>query len=94
MPENVSHTINSFLSIKAALIEAQKIGADSIVFPGMGTGTGGMLAEDCAKQTSAAIKYVLIDKRAEEGPKSLYEEQDYIRKYVVSEKWYKVQSIQ
>jgi len=91
MPENVSHTINAFLAAKAALIEAEKLGVESIVFPGLGTGTGSMSAQDCAKQVGAAIRYVLIDGTAYSGPKGLYEEQDFIRKHVISEKWFEVQ---
>ncbi len=91
MPECVAHTINSFLAAKAALIEANKLKVESIVFPGLGTGTGGMLPEDCAKQVRAAIKYVLMDGIPYGGPGSLYEEQTFIRHNVVSERWFKVQ---
>lgn len=91
VPENVSHTINAFLAAKAALIEAKEIGVESVVFPGMGTGTGGMLPQDCAKQINAAINYVLIEKRIYTGPKSLYEEQAYVVQNIVSPKWFEVQ---
>ena len=91
VPENVSHTINTFLAFKAALIEALRIGISSIVFPGLGTGTGCMLPKDCAKQVNAAINYVLVEKRIYSGPESLYEEQDYMRKHIISEKWFEVQ---
>ena len=91
VPENISHTINAFLAAKAAFIEAEKIGVSSIVFPGLGTGTGSMLAEDCAKQMNAAINYVYVDKRIYGGPENLYEEQDYMRKHIVSKKWFEIQ---
>jgi O-acetyl-ADP-ribose deacetylase (regulator of RNase III) len=91
IPENVSHTINAYLAAKAALIQALCIKVSSIVFPGLGTGTGGMLPEDCAKQVNAAINYVLVEKRIYGGAKSLYEEQDYMRKHIVSRKWLEVQ---
>jgi len=91
VPENVSHTINAYLATKAALIEAQRINISSIVFPGLGTGTGGMLPEDCAKQVSTAIDDVLIGKRIYSGSRDLYEEQDYMRKNIVSNKWLEVQ---
>jgi O-acetyl-ADP-ribose deacetylase (regulator of RNase III) len=94
IPENVSHTINAFLATKAALIEANKIGVDSIVFPGLGTGTGVMLSEDCAKQVSAAIQYVLIEGRCYSGVKDLYEEQSYMRTNIVTTKWFEVQSME
>jgi O-acetyl-ADP-ribose deacetylase (regulator of RNase III) len=93
VPENVSHTINAYLATKAALIEASRIKVSSIVFPGLGTGTGGMLPEDCAKQVNAAINYVLVEKRIYSGAKSLYEEQDYMRKNIVSKKWFEVQML-
>lgn len=91
VPENVSHTINAYLAAKAAFIEALRIDVSSIVFPGLGTGAGCMLSEDCAKQVNAAINYVLVEKRIYSGPKSLYEEQDYMRKHIISKKWFEVQ---
>ena len=91
VPENVSHTINAYLSAKAALIEALRIKVSSVVFPGLGTGTGSMLPEDCAKQVNAAINYVLVEKKIYGAPKNLYEEQDYMRKNIVSKKWFEVQ---
>jgi len=94
VPENVSHTINAYLATKAALIEALHIGVSSIVFPGLGTGVGSMLPEDCARQVNAAINYVLVEKRIYGGPNSLYEEQDYMRKYIVSKKWFEVQMME
>jgi len=94
VPENISHTINAFLAIKAALIEAKKVNAKSIVFPGMGTGTGCLKPKDCAKQMNAAINYVFVDKRIYTIPESLYEEQVYIRNNVATEKWFKVQMIE
>jgi O-acetyl-ADP-ribose deacetylase (regulator of RNase III) len=93
VPENISHTINAYLAAKAALIEALRINALSIVFPGLGTGTGGMLPEDCAKQVNTAINDVLVNKKIYSGPKSLYEEQDYMRKNIVSKKWFEVQML-
>jgi len=94
IPENVSHTINAYLAAKAALLVALNINAESIVFPGLGTGTGNMLPEDCAKQVNAAINYVLVEKRIYSGPQSLYEEQDYMRKHIVSGKWFEVQMLE
>jgi O-acetyl-ADP-ribose deacetylase (regulator of RNase III) len=94
VPENVSHTINAYLAAKAALIEALAWQIESIVFPGLGTGTGGMLPEDCAKQVSEAIKYVLVDRKRYVVRKDLYEEQEYMRKYIVSKKWFEVQILE
>jgi O-acetyl-ADP-ribose deacetylase (regulator of RNase III) len=93
VPENISHTINAFLAAKAALMEAVRIGVSSVVFPGLGTGAGCMLPEDCAKQVNAAINYVLVEKRVYTSPKGLYEEQDYMRKNIVSKKWFEVQML-
>lgn len=90
VPENISHTINAFLAAKAVLIEAKKHDIKSVVFPGMGTGTGCMNVMDCAKQMIAAINYVLVMKK----PEGLYPEQEWMRKHVVSEKWYKVQNME
>jgi len=93
VPENVSHTINAYLAAKAALMEALRIGMDSIVFPGLGTGTGCMRPEDCAKQVDAAINCVLVAKRIYSPPKDIYEEQDYMIKNIVSQKWFEVQQM-
>ena len=91
VPENVSHTINAFLAAKAALIEAKKIGVQSIVFPGLGTGTGALAPTECARQVAAAISYVLIDGTAYSGPSGLYEEQYHMRQHIVPAKWFEVQ---
>ena len=91
VPENISHTINAYLATKAALIEAVMIGVESIVFPGMGTGTGCLASMDCAKQVSAAIGDVLITKKAYRPVKDMYEEQAYMRDHIVSTKWMKMQ---
>ena len=93
VPENVSHTINAYLAAKAALVEALRIGTDSIVFPGLGTGTGMMKPEDCAFQVDAAINCVLIEKRIYSGPKDLYEEQNYMVRHIASQKWFEVQML-
>lgn len=89
VPENISHTINAYLAAKAALKEALKIGVSSVVFPGLGTGTGEMFVNDCAKQVNAAINDVVVNQRG--FPTTVYEEQDYMRKFIVSKKWMQVQ---
>lgn len=92
VPENVGHTINAFLAAKAALIEANKLDdVESIVFPGLGTGTGTMRPDDCAKQVAEAIKYVLIDEIPYTGVEDLYQEQDFVRKKIASSRWFEVQ---
>jgi O-acetyl-ADP-ribose deacetylase (regulator of RNase III) len=94
MPEVIKHTINSFLAAKAALIEALKLNLNSIVFPGLGTGTGLMSPKNCAKQVSAAIRYVIIEKRHTGSYlyKDIYDEQLFIRDNVVDQDWLKVQT--
>ena len=93
-PENISHTINAYLAAKAVFIEAERVGVSSVVFPGLGTGTGGMKPEDCAKQMNAAIDYVLVGKGFYGGVQSLYGEQGHMRSDIVSEKWFKVQMLE
>lgn len=93
VPENVSHTLNAFLAAKAALVLGEKLEMGSIVFPGLGTGTGSMNPKDCAYQMNAAINYVYIDKRAYKPVIDLYDESDYMRKYIVTRKWYEVQRL-
>lgn len=94
VPENVSHTLNAFLAAKAALVLGEKLGMGSIVFPGLGTSTGSMHPKDCAYQMNAAINYVYIDKRAYKPVTDLYDESDYMRKYIVTKKWYEVQVLE
>lgn len=89
VPENVSHTINAYLAAKAALKEALRIGVTSVVFSGLGTGTGMMSSDDCAKQVNAAINDVVVMQGR--FPTTIYEEQEYMRKHIVSQKWFKVQ---
>ena len=91
IPENVSHTINAYLATKAAIRLAVKMKVENIVFPGMGTGTGCMAPMDCAKQVNAAINDVLVTGRVYGGPIKIYEEQDYMRKHIVSDKWMRMQ---
>jgi hypothetical protein len=57
----------------------------------MGTGTGCMSSKDCAKQVNVAINDVLVSRRSFKLPDDLYEEQEYMRKNLVSEKWMRVQ---
>lgn len=89
VPEVINHTINVYMSVKAALREALLLKVSSIVIPGMGMGTGCVTPSDFAKQSCAAIKDVIVDKKS--FPLDLYDEQEYMRKYVVSENWLKVQ---
>jgi len=86
VPEVVSHTINPYLAARAALKLAKKLNIDSIVFPGLGTGTGLVTAEDCAKQMRAAIDDVIINERG--FPQNLYDEQDHMRQHIVGTSWY------
>lgn len=93
VPENVSHTINAYLAAKAALITAIKYNMESVVIPGLGTGTGGMLPKDCARQVCAAIEDVLINKRAYRLINEIYSEQQHMINKIVSTKWLEVQLI-
>lgn len=89
VPEVISHTINVYLATRAALRVAKKLNVGSIIFPGMGVGTGQVTTEDCAKQMRAAINDEIVNERA--FPKDLYEEQDYMRLNIVGTRWYDVQ---
>ena len=62
VPVVVKHTLNAFLAAKAALIEADRLGVESVVIPGLGTGTGDLAAMDCARQVGAAIDYIIINR--------------------------------
>jgi O-acetyl-ADP-ribose deacetylase (regulator of RNase III) len=89
VPAVVSHTINPYLAAKAALRLAEDLKLNSITFPGLGTGTGGVSPDSCAKQISVAIEDVIINPPKE--PLDVYEEQDKMYKKIVSEEWLKVQ---
>jgi len=89
VPMVVSHTINPYLATKAALQEALRLGLDSITFPGMGTGTGCVAPNDCAKQMGAAIEDVLVNPSTEY--KEVYEEQQYMYSKLVNQRWLAIQ---
>ena len=89
VPAVISHTVNTYLATKAALIEAKKLGLGSITFPGMGTGTGNVSPDSCARQMAVAIDDVLVS--PPEGPIDVYEEQNRMYKYIVSDEWLRVQ---
>ena len=91
VPEVISHTINVYLAAKAALMEAVKLGMNSIIFPGMGTGTGQMKEVDCAKQVSVAIGDVLVSKDAYKLPTDLYDEQYRMAQHIVPSRWLEIQ---
>ena len=62
---------NVYLATKAATLCALDKGYDSVAFPGMGTGTGGVKAEVAARLMVAAFRDCLLEKR--EFPKALWE---------------------
>lgn len=89
VPLTISHTINPYLATKAALIEAKRLRLDSITFPGMGTGTGGVSPDSCAKQQAVAIKDVLTEPWSK--PIELYDEARRMVQQIVSQEWLDVQ---
>jgi O-acetyl-ADP-ribose deacetylase (regulator of RNase III) len=64
-PANVSNTLNAYLAFRAALRVIQKHNAQfpgsikSVICPGLGTATGEMPAEICARQMHAAYLQVV-----------------------------------
>ena len=62
---------NVYLATKAAMLLALEKGYESVAFPGMSTGTGGVNAEVAAKLMFAAFRDCLSEKR--EFPKALWE---------------------
>lgn len=65
VPEDVSRTLNAYLAFRAALRVVVRANRDhpgmitSVLCPGLGTATGGMAPELCAKQMHAAYLQVL-----------------------------------
>lgn len=65
IPEDVSHTLNAYLAFRAALRAVERHNAAlpgsirSVICPGLGTATGLMPAEICAKQMHAAYLQVI-----------------------------------
>jgi len=69
IPEIVSNTINAYLAFRAGLIEVVKFNAKnkknkitSILCPGLGTGTGGIPPENCARQMKYAYDQIICNK--------------------------------
>ena len=62
---------NVYLATKAATLCTLDRGYESMAFPGMGTGTGGVKAEVAAKLMFTAFRDCLLEKR--EFPKALWE---------------------
>lgn len=67
IPMNVSDTLNAYLAFRAALIAVQEFNASnpelpitSILCPGLCTASGGMAANDCAKQMAHAHARVML----------------------------------
>ena len=63
--------VNVYLATKAAMLLALEKGYESVAFPGMGTGTGGVNAEVAARLMVAAFRNCLLEKP--EFPKALWE---------------------
>jgi len=68
VPSNVSDTVNSYLAFKGILQAVIKHNQQndtkiqSILCPGLGTGEGKMLAEDCARQMFRAYEVCILNK--------------------------------
>jgi O-acetyl-ADP-ribose deacetylase (regulator of RNase III) len=68
VPENVSNTVNAYLAFRAGLIEVlnfnkeNEVNISSILCPGLGTLTGMISAENCAKQMKYAYDLILCNK--------------------------------
>ena len=62
---------NVYLATKATMLCALDKGYESVAFPGMGTGTGGVNAEVGARLMIAAFRDCLLEKR--DFPKALWE---------------------
>jgi len=77
LPEDVSNTLNAYLAFRASLIEviknnrnkSQKI--KSILCPGLGTLTGNISPEKCAKQMKFAYDKIILKKHP--FPNHLYD---------------------
>lgn len=82
VPEGVAHTLNVYLAVRAALVEAQILGVESVVIPGMGMGTGGVTPQDFAKQARAAVNDVLINEPP--FPSNVYEAQAHVRSNIAT----------
>jgi len=91
VPEVVKHTINVYLSTRAAIKLAKKLELNSITIPSMGTGTGCVAPNSCAKQMAAAIDEVFVS--PPEGIRDVYIEQDRMVKHIVPSSWLKIQYI-
>jgi O-acetyl-ADP-ribose deacetylase (regulator of RNase III) len=59
VPQNISNTVNVYLSFKAALRLAKSMGVKSILSPGFGTCTGGVNSEVAARQMRYAYEHII-----------------------------------
>jgi O-acetyl-ADP-ribose deacetylase (regulator of RNase III) len=69
LPMNVDNSLNVYASTRAALLEAKDLNVESVLFPGMGTGTGGACPEMAARQMLVAYLNVIRNVR----PKNLWQ---------------------
>ena len=56
VPMDVSDSVNVFLSFQTALLTAEDIGVETLLCPGLGTGTGNMNPKVAAKQMYFAFR--------------------------------------
>lgn len=61
LPMNVDNSLNVYASTRAALLKAKDLDVTSVLFPGMGTGTGGACPEMAARQMFVAYLNVVRD---------------------------------
>ncbi len=61
-PMNVDNTPNAYFAFRAALLVAKDKGFESIVCPGLGTLSGGVCLEMCARQMLIAYVSIVLDK--------------------------------
>jgi O-acetyl-ADP-ribose deacetylase (regulator of RNase III) len=67
LPMNVDNSLNTYFSFRAALLKAKDLDVESILVPGMGTGTGGACPELATRQMFVAYLNVVCNR----SPKNL-----------------------
>lgn len=63
LPMNVDNTLNAYQAFRATLLRAKEVGIESLVCPGLGTGTGKACPELVARQMFVAYSHIILQSR-------------------------------
>lgn len=68
IPESLPlNTVNPFLAARAALLVAKGMGVQTLAMPGLGTATGCVEPENCARQVGVALRMMEVEAKLPES---------------------------